>query len=449
MNEKAGKGKAKQANHYHLVGVAGVGMSALAQALIHAGHMVTGSDRSYSLAENATTTSKLERTGVRFVAQDGSGIRSSVASVVVSTAIESDNPDVVHARSINVPVRHRSEVLAELVCDRTCIAITGTAGKSTVAGMIGWILEAGGHDPWVLNGAPVLNWVDECRIGNFRGGESELCVVEADESDRSLLQFTPDWGVITNMSRDHFEIDETLRLFDTFHDRCATGVVSAVHDPELLRDMHVETTVTGVRFVLRDVAYEMSLPGKHNAENGALAAELCLRMGVEPGQIHCGLSSFQGIERRLQKVGEAAGVCVFDDYAHNPAKIRAAWETLAEKHSRIIAVWRPHGFGPLAMMLDDLSETLSSLCREKDRIYLLPVYDAGGTADRGINSEALVERLPACCASLADSVDELPMHVADEAADGDAVLVMGARDPNLSLLAERIFKEVEGPGRRM
>jgi UDP-N-acetylmuramate--alanine ligase len=418
-------------------------MSALAQALIHAGHTVTGSDRSYGLAENSTVTNKLERAGVRFVPQNGSAITPSLDAVVVSTAIEPDNPDVVNARSASVPVRHRSEILDELVRGRTCIAVTGTAGKSTVTGMIGCILEAAGHDPWAVNGAPVLNWIDESKIGNFRGGVSGTCVLEADESDRSLLQFAPEWGVITNLARDHFEIEETRRLFDAFRDRCSVGTVSAVHEQGLLCDLRPETTVNGVRFSHREEAFELSLPGKHNAENGALAAEMCFQFGIDPERIHRGLASFRGIERRLQKVGEADGISVFDDYAHNPVKIRAAWETLAEKHCRIIAVWRPHGFGPLAMMLDDLSETLSSLCQERDRVYVLPVYDAGGTADRSIDSGALVERLPSRSARLAESVNGLPIQIASEASTGDAVLVMGARDPGLSLLAARILEEID------
>lgn len=436
--------KPRLAKHYHLVGVAGVGMSALAHALIHAGCRVTGSDRSHGLGENAAVTNKLEHVGVQFLPQDGSGVTLSTFAVVVSTAIEPDNPDLLGAQAVNVPVLHRSSVLAELVGDRTCIAVTGTAGKSTVTGMIGWILQTAGRDPWVVNGASVLNWADENRIGNFNGGSSDLAVVEADESDRSLLQFTPDWGVITNLSRDHFEIEEAQRLFNEFRDRCRTGTVSAVHDSGLLDSLRVEPTGTGTRFSHRDETYELPLSGRHNAENGALAVETCCQLGIDCADIRRGLSSFQGIQRRLQRIGHAGGVSVFDDYAHNPAKIRAAWETLAEQHDRIIAVWRPHGYGPLAMMLDDLSETLSSLCRADDRIVVLPVYDAGGTTDRSVGSEGLVRRLPSRCASLVESIDELPLHIASQAGSGDCILVMGARDPGLSILAVRILEGIEG-----
>jgi UDP-N-acetylmuramate--alanine ligase len=178
--------------HYHLVGVAGVGMSALAQVLLGQGMRVSGSDRHFDRGEDLEVIAKLRGAGVRFLPQDGRGVTAGTAGVVVSTAIEKGNPDLEAAECRAVPVMHRAEMLARAAAGKRCVAVTGTSGKSTVTGMIGWILDQAGADPVVVNGAPVLNWVTPAAVGNVRLGKSDLWVLEADESDRSLLRYHPD-----------------------------------------------------------------------------------------------------------------------------------------------------------------------------------------------------------------------------------------------------------------
>ncbi len=425
---------------YHLVGVAGVGMSALAQSLSAAGHEVSGSDRSFDCDEQADLRRKLEAAGISILPQDGGAVTPQTAALVVSTAIEAGNPDLDAAESHGVPVRHRAEVLASVVSAGTCIAVTGTSGKSTVTGMIGWILEQAGRSPTVINGAPVLNWVDEDQIGNFHAGDSGLSVFEADESDRSVLAFEPDWGVITNLSRDHFEIEETRELFDAFGRQCNRGLVSAVHDEGLLEEFTHTRSDAGVEFELEGERFSLSIPGAHNALNAAIAALLCKELGLGVDAIRDGLAGFRGIQRRLEHIGDAGGVAVYDDYAHNPAKIRAAWETLCERHARIRAIWRPHGYGPLQMMLDELAALFSDLCRRDDRLFVLPVYDAGGSADRSIGSEALIDRLDARCELCPGLGPAFEEALVGELQPGDCVLIMGARDPGLPVFARHLLR---------
>lgn len=422
--------------HYHLTGVAGVGMSALAQALVAAGCEVTGSDRFCDMGWSLDVVAKLAKAGVKIVPQDGSGVSAGTAGLVVSTAIEDGNPDIAAARRLGVPILHRAAMLARIVEGQECVAVAGTSGKSTVTGMIGFLLEQLGADPLVINGAPVLNWMDDARVGNFRAGGSRWCVLEVDESDRSLLNFHPAWAVITNVSADHFPLEESVELFRRFSAQVAGGVLEGETEgfaPQL--------DAGGSRFEYEEVSFRLNVPGRHNAENARNAVAMCARLGFGAADIARALSGFRGIHRRLEVVGHAGGVAVLDDYAHNPAKIRAAWETLAPYYERVLAVWRPHGYKPLSLMMDDLVATFRQVFRAGDFLAVLPVFDAGGTTNRSVRSETLVEKL------LAHGLPALAVKdyaaaveaVCGRAVPGCAVVTMGARDPDLPKLARDIL----------
>ena len=429
---------------YHVVGVAGVGMSAVAQALVAAGFKVTGSDRFLDTGNDLEIFTKLRKAGIEIVPQDGSAISSATTAIVVSTAIEKDNPDYKTATELGVKILHRSEALAMLLKDKPCIAISGTSGKSTVTGMIGWILDALGVDPAVVNGAPVLNWKDTGHVGNVRLGDG-LWVVEADESDKSLLNIHPDWAVITNVSKDHFEVDESIALFEKFAAQASKGVLSLIDNPALMDDFVPEVTAVGSNFFYKNVEFEVNVPGKHNAENAFCAVMLCELLGHSLNDISDALKTFAGIERRLEKVGVANGVAVIDDYAHNPAKIKAAWLALSPYCNRMIAVWRPHGYGPLRLLMDEMVEMFAEVMRPSDKLYVLPVYDAGGTTDRSINSDLLVDKLQAkgSATEFVVDTDIATNLVVNGAESGDTVLILGARDPQLPVMAREICKQIK------
>lgn len=436
--------------HYHFVGVGGVGMSALAAFAASGSCDVSGSDRHLDRGKDTRTLRVLARIGVRLVPQDGSAVTANTTAVVISTAIEADNPELTAARTAGVPVWHRSEMLARLTTGKDCVAITGTCGKSTVTGMTGWILECAGEDPSVVCGAEVVNWSAADCLGSMRTGAGALCVIEADESDRSLLNYHPEWAVVTNASADHFSLEETLALFERFEKQVLGEVVNPLRQPELIDGFSPVTGADGVRFAWRGEDLFVPLLGKHNAENALLAAEICGRIGVKPQTIREALASFRGLRRRLEVMGAARGVTVIDDYAHNPAKIGAAWEALAPHFGKIVAIWRPHGFGPLKNMMRELAETFMSLCGTTDRLFVLPVYDEGGTADRSVSAEDLVAVLQegGVPAQAWPEAATLATAAASEAVEGDAVLVMGARDPGLPELARAVLRELEsGTGR--
>jgi len=421
--------------HYHVVGVAGVGMSAVAQVLLAEGFEVTGSDRYLDQGENLDVLDRLSAAGVRLVKQDGAAVSPATAGVVVSTAIEADNPDVAAANGHHVPVIHRADMLARLAKDKTCIAITGTSGKTTVTGIIGVILEELGRDPTVVNGGVVLNWTAPDRVGNVRIGRSGLWVVEADESDKSLLHFSPDWAVITNVSKDHFELSEVTELFLEFESRVKHPVIHGVGTAFAPR-----REGAAWYFEYKDVTFRVSMIGRHNAENACVAVQLCDQLGLDLDDMREALLRFKGIHRRLERVGERGGVTVIDDYAHNPAKIEASWSAVAESAPRILGFWRPHGYGPLALMKNEMADAFARVCRPGDRVFILPVYYVGGTASKAVTSEDFVELLreKGVSAEYVAGYDELRRSVEASARPGDVILGMGARDPELPRFARKL-----------
>jgi len=431
-------------SRYHFVGVAGVGMSAVAQAVRFQGCRVTGSDRHLDQGRSLPVLEQLAKGGIQLFPQDGSGMLAGAQAVVVSTAIESDNPDLVAAEARGVPVLHRSAVLAQLVAGKTSLAVAGTSGKSTVTGMVGWILEQAGLDPTVVNGAPVINWLNAGHVGNARQGHSKFWVIEADESDRSLLSYAPEYAVITNMSADHFGLEETVALFERFRSQVRQKTIGALDSASYLEEVEAVVTASSSRFVHDGVQFTLPLPGRHNVEDALHAAMLCQCVGVSLQQSADALATFKGIHRRLEVVGQAGGVTVIDDYGHNPAKIAAAWRAVVPFARRGIVIWRPHGFGPLRNLMDELVAVFRELCGPDDRLLLLPVYDAGGTADRSIDSGVLAERLrqDGVPVSGVASHDEALAVASAEAAEGDVIIVMGARDPELPALARRIVAKI-------
>lgn len=428
-------------------------MSALAQLLLDMGCRVSGSDRFMDLGIGLAVLDVLKRAGANLYPQNGAGLADPRITAVISTAIEEDNADLQKAKRLGCRVMHRAELLAERMSGKRLIAVTGTAGKTSVTGMIGWILAEAGWDPTVVNGGAVVGWSGENHVGSVRCGRSDWAVIEADESDKSLMRFQPDWVVVTNVSKDHFEEDEAFELFRIFCERASKGIVLGSGAKALasqlgsqamtvLNEPQHEGERWGLMFEGRRI--RVSGLGRHNAENAAMAAAVCRAIGVEPDAIVRGVTTFPGVERRLQLVGHFKGAAVLDDYAHNPAKIRAAWTAVAERCERVWGVWRPHGFAPLRLMMPDLAETFAAVCRAQDRLFLLPVFYVGGTARKDVSSDDLARLLRARGVQVecAGDYDVIEKRLKDEVREGDAILCMGARDPGLPAFARKLTREI-------
>ena len=421
----------------HLLGIGGVGMSALAQALIDAGRTVTGADR---LVDGGGTTPVLEalrQQGVKLFPETGAGIDSETNRVIVSTAIEESNPGLERARELDVLVVHRAAALAEALSGRRLVAVAGTCGKSTVTAILGHLLAESGFDPVVVNGAQIVGW-DEGgrRVGSVRRGGGEWAVAEVDESDKSLTAFHPYAAIVTNASADHYSEEEMNAVFDAF--------VKDVPGPVI--DGRVGDEAARRRFPQGDAAIaSFPMPGAHNRANARLALAMACALGADPARAASALATFPGVERRLQRIGSVPRgdrqVAVYDDYAHNPEKLHAMWTTLAEAYPRgVAAVWRPHGYGPLRKMLEPLAAAFREVMRPQDALLLLPVYDAGGTADRGVNSDALAALLADAPGEVAlvNDLKEAEVFLRARADAFGAIVTAGARDPGLPVLARRL-----------
>jgi UDP-N-acetylmuramate--alanine ligase len=412
----------------HFTGIGGVGMNGLAQLAVQSGYSVSGSDRAYHPASRPFDV--LENLGIRITPQDGSGISKETEMVVYSTAIESDNPDLTIAGDLGIPLLHRAEFLKEIIGSGELIAVAGTAGKTTTTGLLGWIFERLGKDPSVYNGAAVLNWKSDTRLGNVRKGSSNLWIIEADESDRSFLNFHPAHSIITNISRDHYDLEELHSMFNRFEAQ-TSGI-----------------TVRGPAKEVQELDFNVPMIGRHNLENARCAALLCRELGLDMNAVRHAIEQFKGIERRLEVAGRVNGITVIDDYAHNSAKISAALAAVSDTCAQVHAFWRPHGFTPLHQAMDELTDAFATHWKAKGgSIFILPVFYAGGTVERKATSEDLVERLNSAGvpASYVPDYETLKQELKNRAAEGDAILGMGARDPKLPLFAKQLVSEWNKP----
>lgn len=434
--------------HVHVAGVGGVGMSALAELLLATGCDVSGSDRTVDQGGKSEAVETLRAAGLRLTPQDGSAITAATKALAVSTAIESDNPELLAARRLNVEVVHRAALLARLSAGKRVVAITGTAGKTTVTALVGYLLEQSGFDPTVVNGGIILNWRSSSRLGNVRVGKSDLWILEADESDRSLLQFHPAHAIITNISKDHFELEEVQTLFRQFAAQVSGFVVAGSGVGKVIGRSTIEPPIEldrdkeGWAFTHEGTRFAPLMPGWHNAENAKLAVILCRKLGADLGALQSALARFGGVHRRLEMLGRFKGARVIDDYAHNPAKIAASWLAAAETSERVLGYWRPHGFAPLALMHEELVEALAGVMRPRDRLFVLPVYYAGGTAKRSMDSGDFVAALNerGLAAELVADYPALRVRLDAEAAYTSTILGMGARDPELPRFARQLAR---------
>jgi UDP-N-acetylmuramate-alanine ligase len=445
---------------FHYAGLAGSGMSALAQFQAMTGGRVSGSDRAFDRGERARLRAQLDRLGIIVLPQDGSGLGPDCVALVVSTAVEDHVPDVAAARAKSIPIIHRSELLAYFVANHRSIAVTGTSGKSTVTAMVFDILRGAGREPSVITGGDLPELVGQGLPGNAAAGSSDLLVVEADESDGSLVRYAPAIGVILNLQRDHKEMAEVAAMFATLRARAREALV--VGDAENLdpfaggalrfglsarADTRGEDVALGPassRFRVADTAFELPVPGAHNVANALAAIAACRAVGVPLEKMVAPLKGFTGIGRRFQTVGKARGIEVVDDFAHNAEKIAAAIRTARLRSKRVLAIYQPHGYGPTRFLRSDFVTTFGRELAPGDRLWMLEVFYAGGTATRDFSAADIVAEIAGLGtkAEFAPSREWLVARIAAEARVGDLVLVMGARDPSLTELAGAILGAV-------
>lgn len=455
----------REKRQYFLCGIGGSGMLPLALILRAGGHRVAGSDRALDQGRTAPKFDYLRSLAIALFPQDGSGVVSAAQILVASAAVEDTVPDIQAAIRLGAQRMSRAGLLAELFnAAKTPIGVAGTSGKSTTTAMIAWILHAAGAEPTVMNGAVMKNFVSaDALFASALVGKGGAFVSELDESDGTIALYRPKIAVLNNVSLDHKSMDELRALFGDFIAKAETAVLNLDNEETMRLAHRAERAATysiltdegdfgavgirsepfGVSFMAVDrrggdqISVALKTPGRHNVSNAIAAIAAATAAGVSFVDAACALSSFEGVKRRFEFVGEAKGVTVIDDFAHNPDKIAATLKTLHDFSGRLLVMFQPHGFGPLKKMkaefIDCFAEQLSA-----DDMLLMPepVY-FGGTVDRSVGSEEIAAgvRAKGREAEALATREACGERLIERARPGDRIIVMGARDDTLSTFA--------------
>ena len=460
------------ARPFFFCGIGGSGMLPLAQIVQGRGARVAGSDRSRDQGRTPEKFTALETQGFTLFPQDGSGIVSKDQVLVASAAVEDTVPEMIRAKELGCLRLTRAELNSILFnTSGAGIAIAGTSGKSTVTGMLGWIMQVAGREPTIMNGAVMKNFVTpEHPIASAVVGSRSIYVSEVDESDGSIALYRPAVGVLLNVSLDHKSMDELRVLFGDYLARSRIAAINA-DDPEALallpRAQQVITfaidqpraqigivpgsvaegptrqaaTVVD-RHDCSEHALVLGMPGRHNLANALAAIAGAAAAGVPVAASVKALGSFAGLARRFDVLGTSpSGMTVIDDFGHNPEKCAATMRTLKAHSGRVIAFFQPHGYGPLRQMGSELAETFARELGPDDvTIMCDPVY-FGGTVDRSEGTGRLTSLIEAAGgrAEHIPAREDCADRIVALARPGDRIVVMGARDDTLTLFARDIL----------
>ena len=445
------------------IGVAGSGMSALAQYLEGIGKNVSGSDRFFKDGEYNETKEKLEGEGIHCFLQNGEGITSVTDLVVVSTAIEDTVEEVQKAKKTNLPIIKRAELLSLIAKNKKTIAIGGTSGKSTTTAMLFEIMEYAGLHPGIISGAGLVSIIKEGKIGNAKVGTGEWLVIEADESDGSIIEYHPEIGVLLNVEKDHKEIDALMDMFKIFKNNSKKFIVNQSNslakqlsqniDQDFSIDANVEAGYVAknfkqsgfnIQYSIFDIQFSIDLAGKHSMENALAASAVAAQLGVDLKVCAEALKNYQGIYRRFQVLGNKNGVWLIDDFAHNPVKCAAAIAACQPIAPKVIAWFQPHGYGPTRFLRNDFVKEIGNVLRTGDEIWMSEIFYAGGTTEKNISANDLINDLKVSGknAFFVENRNDLVSSVRSHLTKNCVLLLMGARDPSLEQFGKQVWDEL-------
>ncbi|QGR00038.1 UDP-N-acetylmuramate--L-alanine ligase [Paenibacillus psychroresistens] len=441
----------KAEQHVHFIGIGGYGMSAIAKVMLEIGFKVSGSDVAHQeLTEKLIAQGATVYLGHEAVQVEGADL------VVYSTALAKDNIEVQRAEQLGIPVIHRSEMLARLMNERKGIAIAGAHGKTTTSSMISLVMHLNHQDPTYIIGGEIMN------LGsNAKAGKGEYVIAEADESDGSFLQYTPNIAVVINIEADHLEnydgdFNKLKLAYAQFLSQVKDGgkAVVCLDDPNLKEMLpHLKSKVVtygikeqadyraaniqlGDRKVSFDVFYleaklgqiTLSVPGKHNVYNALATLITCLEAGLSFEQIANTITEFNGAKRRYQVLGDVDGILVIDDYAHHPTEIEATIAASKASGKKIIAVFQPQRYTRTFYLFDQFSRAFA----EADEVIITDIYSPAGEKQiEGITSAKLVELIRINSnpqVTYFPSKEEVQAYLINHVQSGDLVLTMGAGD---------------------
>ena len=437
--------------HIHFVGIGGIGMSGIAELLLNLGYKVSGSD-----VKSSDITDRLKKLGGAIFKGHAVENIKGADVVVVSSAIDPDNPEVQAAGQSSIPVIPRAEMLAELMRLKYSIAIAGAHGKTSTTSIVASVLAEGGLDPTVVIGGKLKS------IGsNAVLGEGDFIVAEADESDGSFLKFSPTIAVVTNIDKEHLDFYADLAAIKTaflnFLDRIpfyGLAVLCLDNEPiqELIPRMKKRYTTYGMSsqadFQIRDVEFgnqksrfniyhrgrkmgmiDLNLPGIHNVYNATASIAVGVELNIAFDQIKRALETVEGVQRRLEIKGESNGVTVIDDYGHHPTEIKVTLETIEENwpNRRKVVVFQPHRYSRTRALFDEFSRAFY----QSDVLVVLPIYAASEKKIEGVTSQNLCEGIKAHGHKEVIHTDGFKAalsHLKKTLQPGDVLLTLGAGD---------------------
>lgn len=453
----------EQYNNIFFIGIAGTGMSAIAQYLAGIGKNVSGSDRYFTNDTVNDTRNKLAATGINCFEQNGEGLHPEIDVVIVSTAIEDTVLEVQKAKKLNIPIIKRSELLAIIAASKKTIAVGGTSGKSTTSAMLFDILQYANLSPSIISGAGLISIIKQNKIGNAAIGKADWLVIEADESDGSIVQYHPEIGLLLNIDKDHKDIDVLMEVFTKFKNNSKSFSVNQSHylaeklSVNAENDFAISNEKTAkyiatdfkqdglsIQFKINEQLFLLNTVGTHNMENALAATAVANSIGVPLETCAAALAKYEGIYRRHQVIGKKEDVWLIDDYAHNPAKCAASIKACQAIAPKVIAWFQPHGYGPTRFLRNDFVEEISKALRKTDEIWMSEIFYAGGTAIKDISSADLIKDISAKGknAFFVENRNDLVKSLKSHLKDNTVLLLMGARDPSLESFAQQVWQEL-------
>ena len=446
--------------------ISGSGMSALAQISKYQGNDVYGSDRSFDQGKDQQNKHALEELGIKIYPQNGSMLDKDFSVLYASTAVEDTIPDIKRAHELNIPIKRRSDLLADIFASfPKRIAVGGTSGKSTVTAMIGYILDKAGRKPLVINGALLKNYENQKGIPNVILNKGDYCVIEADESDGSIEKYTPSISVINNITLDHKSITELQTIFKNFAQKAELGAVinRDCKNSQVLQDANnhvlsfsikdakadfyasnITPIADGTTYTYQNKTYKLNLIGAFNVANAMCAAACCSLLGISGNKSCEILETFLGTKRRLEVLGQTHQITVIDDFAHNPDKVNASMSALKSYSGRVIVMFQPHGFSPMRLMGKEIMESFAKHMDKEDILLVPEIFFAGGTVKRDISSKDLVEyaQSKGVNAYYFATRDELKEHILKIAQPRDRIVLMGARDNSITTMGYELLEKL-------
>lgn len=444
-------------------GASGNGISPLEQIMVLKGYSVYGTDHSFDIGKDADRKQALLDAGIKIVSQDGSAITDDVEFLCVSAAIKDSNPDVKKAKEKDIPIKFRSDLLKDIFSQyKYGIAVGGTAGKTTTTAMIGYVLETLNKKPCMVNGGALCNFQNKKGIPNYIYNEGDICVIEADESDGSITKYRPFVGIINNISHDHTSMEQLMEYFTSFASN-SQNIVINLDCPNTSKITHksfktfstknpkadfyvssIKATATGVEYVFQGNTFNLQMLGAFNVSNALATISACTFLGIDPLVCAKTLEGFLGIKTRLEKIGSKNDITIYNDFAHNPSKIRASLEALKAYEGRIIAMYQPHTPFSAVNTGSEMAQEIADVLEENDIMILQEIYELTKD-DIGISSGNIVKEIVDNGhknALFLPTKSDTKNFVINNVKSGDRIVIMGAHDNSLADFCKELLEVI-------